>query len=175
MFHDFLVLGGAGLVGTQVCRQIANGLKPRRIVVASLFEHEARAACERLISEFGERIGFVPAWGNLFVPTKLADISRQEVLENQDLRRQLLSFLYGEFEEAYRSNHLVHMIRRFRPDVVIDCVNTATGLSYQNVFDGAAKVMSWFDDDGFSKPAAGVGGLRGLARDQPGGATEARQ
>lgn len=151
MFHDFLVLGGAGLVGTQVCRQIASGLNPRRIVVASLLEHEARAACDRLTKEFGERIGFVPAWGNLFVPSDLADISRQEVLNNRSLRTQLLQFLYGEFEDAYRSNHLVNMVRRFRPDVVIDCVNTATGLSYQNVFDGAAKVMSWLDSDGFDK------------------------
>ena len=151
MFHDFLVLGGAGLVGTQVCRQISNSLSPRRIVVASLFEHEARSACDRLRSEFGERIGFVPAWGNLFVPTELAELSRTEVLSNNEHRRQLLQFLYGEFEDAYRNNHLVHMIRRHRPDVVVDCVNTATGLSYQNVFDGAAKVMSWLGKDGFSK------------------------
>ena len=128
MFHDFMVLGGAGLVGTQVCRQIANSISPRRIVVASLFEHEARSACDRLRTEFGERIGFVPAWGNLFVPTDLAEMSRQEVLNSRGLRQQLLQFLYGEFEDAYQANHLVNMIRRHRPDVVVDCVNTATGL-----------------------------------------------
>jgi hypothetical protein len=149
MFHDFMVLGGAGLVGTQVCRQIANSLSPRRIVVASLLEREAREACRRLQKEFGERIGFVPAWGNLFVPTDLAQLSRSAIMENNELRRSLLGFLYGDFEKAYQNNHLVTMIRHHRPDVIIDCVNTATGLSYQNVFDGATKVMNWLDDEKF--------------------------
>jgi FlaA1/EpsC-like NDP-sugar epimerase len=47
MYHDFLILGGAGLVGLQVCRQIVLQLSPRRIVVASLLESEAVAACAR--------------------------------------------------------------------------------------------------------------------------------
>ena len=41
MYHDFLIFGGAGLVGLQVCRHIITQLNPRRIVVASLKEHEA--------------------------------------------------------------------------------------------------------------------------------------
>ena len=38
MYHDFLIFGGAGLVGLQVCRHIITQLNPRRIVVASLKE-----------------------------------------------------------------------------------------------------------------------------------------
>lgn len=38
----FLVLGGAGLVGSQIVRQIARELEPQRIVVASLFRGEVR-------------------------------------------------------------------------------------------------------------------------------------
>ena len=41
MYHDFLILGGAGLVGLQVCRHIIFNMQPRRIVVASLFKQEA--------------------------------------------------------------------------------------------------------------------------------------
>ena len=36
MYHDYLILGGAGLVGLQVCRHIMMSMQPRRIVVASL-------------------------------------------------------------------------------------------------------------------------------------------
>ncbi len=42
----------------------------------------------------------------------------------------------------------MHLIRQHRPEVVVDCVNTATGLSYQDVFDGAAKVREWLGEDG---------------------------
>ena len=166
MYHDFLILGGAGLVGLQVCRHIVTQLKPRRIVVASLKESEAMEACKKLEKEFGDRIAFVPEWGNLFVPTDLAETSRGAILENATLRRRLLAALYDSFEEAYTSNHLVRLIRRHRPEVIVDCVNTATGLSYQDIFDGAAKVRSWIGEGGYD--ASGVGDLEALLLSQAG-------
>jgi hypothetical protein len=150
MYHDYMILGGAGLVGLQVCRHIVNRLDPRRIVVASLFAHESEAACAALEDEFGDRIAFVPAWGNLFVPTQFAETGRKELLGDLASRRTLLQALYDDFEDAYRTNHLVRMIRQHRPEVIVDCVNTATGLSYQDVFDGSAKVRSWLGEAGES-------------------------
>lgn len=157
MYHDFLILGGAGLVGLQVCRQILFNLKPRRIVVASLLESEALAACARLEREFGDAVAFVPAWGNLFVPKDMAHLPRGAILADSKLRGSLLRALYDDYEESYRQNHLVHLIRTHRPEVIVDCVNTATGFSYQDVFDGAAKVRGWIGEKGYS--ADGVADL----------------
>jgi hypothetical protein len=145
MSQVYLILGGAGLVGTQVCRQIAQQLQPSRIVVASLLEHEATAACAALAEELPD-VDFQPAWGNLFVPTDLADLGRAEILESADRRRHLLDLLYGDFEQAYAQNHLVRLVLKWRPAVVVDCVNTATGLSYQNVFEGATKLRESLGD-----------------------------
>lgn len=153
MYRDFLILGGAGLVGTQVCREIVEQLGPRRVVVASLFAHEAEQACARLREEYGHRVAFEPAHGNLFVPTELAALSRAEILESPDHRRRLLDFLYGDFDTAYSENHLVNLLRRHRPEVVVDCVNTATGLSYQNVFHGVERLRDWLGPDGLPKQA----------------------
>ena len=160
MYHDFLILGGAGLVGLQVCRHIVAELKPRRIVVASLKESEAVEATRLLEAEFGDRPAFVPAWGNLFVPSDLADVPRDRMLGDVGTRRRLISGLYDDFEKAYAENHLVRLIRLHRPEVIVDCVNTATGLSYQDVFDGAAKVRSWIGEGGFD--AKGVADLEGF-------------
>jgi hypothetical protein len=148
MFRDTLVLGGAGLVGLQVCRRIATEFAPvaTRIVVASLLESEAREAATRLQAEFPQ-VSFLPEWGNLFVPEDLANLPRARVLADPALRRRLLDFLYGDFEHAVTTNHLARMILRHRPEVVVDCVNTATGLSYQDVFQGAAKVREWLSAD----------------------------
>lgn len=148
MYHDFLILGGAGLVGLQVCRHIVQRLEARRIVVASLLESEATEACRILEAEFGERPAFVPAWGNLFVPSEIANLPRDRILSDPALRARLLASLYDDFETAYAENHLVRLIRLHRPEVIVDCVNTATGLSYQDVFDGSAKVRSWLGPDG---------------------------
>jgi hypothetical protein len=145
---EYLILGGAGLVGTQVCRQLAKHAGTCRIAVASLFEAEARDACRKLAQEFPDAV-FTPAWGDLFVPTVWATLPRKELLADAGRRRTLLQQLFGDFEAAYRENHLVALVGRFRPAVIVDCVNTATGLSYQNVFDGAARVMEWLGPTGF--------------------------
>lgn len=166
MYQNYLILGGAGLVGLQVCRHIVMRLDPKRIVVASLREHEAVAACEKLTAEFGEQVAFVPAWGNLFVPSDLSGAGRGEMISTSSTRRRLLAALYDDFEAAYADNHLVTMIRDHRPEVIVDCVNTATGISYQDVFDGAAKVRSWIKDDSFDE--AGVLDLEALLLSQTG-------
>lgn len=164
MYHDFLILGGAGLVGLQVCRQIATNLSPRRIVVASLLEVEANTACARLEAEFGDGIAFVPAWGNLFVPREMATLPRAQILGDAALRRRLLDAVYEDYDTAYEQNLLVHLIRRHRPEVIVDCVNTATGFSYQDVFDGAAKVRGWIGDKGYA--AEGVADLEAFLLSQ---------
>jgi hypothetical protein len=148
MYKDYLILGGAGLVGLQVCRHIVHRLQPTRIIVASLLEEEAEEAVARLEAEFGNKVAFVPASGNLFVPTDLARKSRADLRGNPELRHRLLGALYDDFEAAYKENHLAKLIKRHRPDVIVDCVNTATGLSYQDVFDGATKVREWISDKG---------------------------
>ncbi|MFT4621781.1 MAG: hypothetical protein ACI8PZ_000433 [Myxococcota bacterium] len=150
MFDHYLILGGAGLVGLQVCRRICRDLSPTRIVVASLLEGEARAAVARLEQEF-DSVEFVPEWGNLFVPTDLANASRNAAMADRATRLRLLETVFGPFEDAYAENHLVRLIAEHTPQVVVDCVNTATGLSYQDVFTGANRVRHWLGEDGFSE------------------------
>ena len=166
MYHDFVILGGAGLVGLQVCRHIVMRLEPRRIVVASLTLSEAEEACAKLEKEFGDQVAFVPDSGNLFVPTELSNKSRGDLLNDDRSRKKLLGALYDSFDKAYEDNHLVRLIRRHRPEVIVDCVNTATGISYQDVFDGAAKVREWISKDGFA--AEGVLDLEALLLSQTG-------
>lgn len=148
-FSEFLVLGGAGLVGLQVCRRIANELEPTRIVVASLVERESREAVARLEREFSSQVTFEAVWGDLFVPYDLADTPRNVAMRDPAIRARLMSTLYGDFEAAYRDNHLVRLIAQVRPEVIVDCVNTATGLSYQDVFQGAHRVRGWLGPAGF--------------------------
>ena len=48
------------------------------------------------------------------------------MIQDPTKRRQLLRSLYDDFETAYEDNHLASMIRQHRPEVIVDCVNTAT-------------------------------------------------
>src|SRR5260370_6990945 len=50
------------------------------------------------------------------------------------LFRSLFADLFDKIEDAYEHSHLVTLIRKHRPDVIIDSINTATAISYQNVY-----------------------------------------
>ena len=136
-FSSYLIFGGAGLVGMATCRQIARVLAPQRVVVCSLQQAEAAAAIEELRSEHPE-IEWVADSGNLFVPTEFANLSRGTLLSDASKRAQLLQFIFGPINNAYQSNHLAVLIRKHRPEVIVDCVNTATGISYQDVWESTA-------------------------------------
>jgi len=133
----FLLFGGAGLVGMATSRLLARELRPDKVVVASLSMSESEAAVAELASEFPD-VEWVPEDGNLFVPTEFASMSRAEILGDSKRRQTLLDFTFGDFESAYRSNHMAVLIRRHEPDAIVDCVNTATGISYQDIFESTA-------------------------------------
>ncbi len=138
-FSTFLLFGGAGLVGMATCRRLARDLAPERVIVASLTRTEAEAAVAELGTEHPE-VQWVAAWGNLFVPSEFAELSRGDILHDDDRRARLLDFIFGDFEAAYKTNQMACLIREHQPDAIVDCVNTATGISYQDVFESTARL-----------------------------------
>ncbi|HEX5724078.1 MAG TPA: hypothetical protein VFX98_01360 [Longimicrobiaceae bacterium] len=135
-----LVLGGSGLVGMAIVRELLP-LEPAVVVVSALTEREAAEAVEELAPLAGDRIRLVPAWGNLFAPAELKDHRRDALLDEPASRAALLDGLFGALSpQAWRTNTLGEMILTHRPNVVVDCVNTATGFAYQNEFKSAANL-----------------------------------
>lgn len=129
----FLILGGAGLVGRQIAREIAKKLAPRRIVIASLRRDEVEEALGELRAIFQDNpVVWDGCWGNIFVREDFAHTARAEMLGSQPNRDALFDDLYGEIEPAYNTSYLVQMLRQQRPDVIVDCINTATAISYQD-------------------------------------------
>jgi len=133
----FLILGGAGLVGKQIAHRIATdaNLSPRKIVIASLFSQELENALSYLSKAPGDRpIEWVGEHGNIFVRNEYADVNPKELLVDPAYREALFADLFDKIENAYEQSRLVTIIRRHQPDVIIDSINTATAISYQNVY-----------------------------------------
>jgi hypothetical protein len=139
-----LILGGAGLVGTQICYQVSRELSPKRIVIASLYQREVGDLARELRREF-RNVEFFELWGNLFVRSEFAKEDRNELIANPLRRRDLYDDLFGPIDEAYGRSMLVKAMRRYRPSVLIDCVNTASGISYQDVYTNSIEVRQWLD------------------------------
>ncbi len=137
---DILVLGGWGLVGMALCRKlIAKG--PKSITISSLTQEQAESACQELSSVAGS-VRLYPAWGDIFVRSELKDFSRHELLENHKYRLKLIEdVLEGTTETSFSHFFLHELITQLNPHIIIDCVNSATGLAYQDVYSAGLKVL----------------------------------
>ena len=149
MRETFLVLGGGGMIGRQVVRQIAGKLGPRLIVVASRFERETEEAVAYLRENF-PAVEFAGFWGDVFSRTEWNEgggraVSRPELLRDPRNRAALYEDLFGDFDAAYSRSQLAQLILEHRPDVVVDCINTATGISYQDVYTASGAARLRFD------------------------------
>lgn len=133
--NTYLILGGAGLVGRQIACQIARELHPEKIVITSLHYSDALNTVHELETEFvGSKIHWESAGGNIFVRREFADIPRNELVENPAYRNLLFDDLYGDIESAYQHSQLVHLIQEHQPEVILDAINTATAISYQDIY-----------------------------------------
>jgi hypothetical protein len=133
----YLILGGAGLVGKQIAYRIATdkSLSPRKIVIASLYSHEIESALAYLRNVPGDKsIEWIGEKGNIFVRNEYADENPKELLVDPTHREALFADLFDNIEDAYKHSRLVTIIRRHQPDVILDSINTATAISYQNLY-----------------------------------------
>ena len=138
-----LILGGWGLVGSTIARVLVPE-GPAEIVVHSLQKSEAEDAAEAIAASFpGSRTRIVPAWGNVFVREGLKDHDRSELLEDRETRRAIIEDTMHELSgEILENAFLYRLLVEQRPDVVIDCINTATAFAYQDVFYSVRKIQA---------------------------------
>lgn len=133
-----LVFGGTGLVGSQVVREVGRQLAPEKIVVASLAEAEVTSFLADVQREFPD-IEFAGAWGNVFVRDAFSLSPRSALLASREAREAMYEDLFGDIHAAQERSGLARLIREHRPAVIVDCINTATGISYQDVENQSRK------------------------------------
>jgi nucleoside-diphosphate-sugar epimerase len=136
-----MMLGGSGLVGHAVARRLL-AAGPRRLVVVALFEQEVRETAAALAPERGATAIDVE-WGNVFFPASLARLDRGAILADAAHRAALLEDLFGDFSDAVLERSLLHrLLQQYRPDAVVDSINTATAFAYQDVFQSARELLA---------------------------------
>ena len=149
-----LILGGGGLVGPVIAKHLGRlplSLRPARVVVAALTQKQAIEAVKELErvnhnKAAGQSPGaaatkYIPAYGDIFVNHALAHLPPQDLKSDPVMRATLLEDMLGDFQPAYEQNHLVSMIREHKPTVIVDCINTATLLSYQDIFTASTRLQ----------------------------------
>jgi hypothetical protein len=136
-----LILGGWGLVGSATARKIVEG-NPKQVILTSLKENEAKDVCNILNKECKKKNLFVPYWGNIFIRYAFKDLDRKAILNDKDKRRIVIHDMVDELDEKMlKESTLFQMLKKFQPDIIIDCINTATGIAYQNIYGSYNEVL----------------------------------
>lgn len=139
--RKILVLGGYGLVGMAVCRELLER-RPAEIQIHSLRIEESERAREELAPEAGQTRISVSA-GNIFGLDGIDDRIEKIRAELKTLSDENLSVF-----------SLYRLLTESKPDVVIDCVNTSTGIAYGNIFQAAERVLHQLEGNQVDPQAA---------------------
>jgi hypothetical protein len=131
-----LLFGGWGLVGNSLSRKLINE-EPKRIIISSLRKSEAEEQVENLKRDYPHLPDdyFIPWWGNIFVRHEFKDTNRLELLEKSDTRQTLLRDTMDELNDEILQNSAIYkLLSEYKPDIIIDSVNAATGIAYQDIY-----------------------------------------
>ena len=136
-----MILGGSGLVGHAVARRLL-GAAPRCVVLVALFEDEVRAAA-RALEPYRGRATVEVEWGNVFLPAGIARLERGSVMANAEHRRLMLQDLLNELsDDVLQRSLLYQLLLKYKPDAVVDSINTATAFAYQDALRSAQDLLA---------------------------------
>ncbi len=131
-----LVLGGWGLVGNAVVHKLMEE-NPKQIIITSLHLNEAEEAVANLYKEFPEKPKdyFIPWGGDIFVRDQFKEINRSEILNDQTRRRVLMKDVMEELnDEILTGSSVYNLLSKYKPQIIVDCINTATAIAYQDIY-----------------------------------------
>ncbi len=142
-----LILGGWGLVGSAICHKLMEH-SPAQLIVSSLKKSEAEDAVEQLRKEYSDKDPkmFVPAWGNIFTREEWKNENWWNVISEPDSRRGVVEDIFFELDDdVLNRSALYRMIADHKPDVVIDCINTATAIAYLDTYNTTLDTIKKMD------------------------------
>ncbi len=146
-----LVLGGFGLVGRAVCRELL-AHEPACLVVTSLRKEEAEQAVAELKAEFPKSATqFFATWGDIFLRAEWQtdNPSRNTIMGDATKRKLLVEDVVGHLDEEMLEASLLFQIIQGKAtgldgspaQIIVDCINTSTAVAYQDIYAWAAKLQ----------------------------------
>jgi len=147
-----VVIGGWGLVGAAMCRKLME-VSPKKLVITSLKQSEAEEAVADLRKEYPNYPSemFVAWWGNIFTRNEWKDTQRESLLKDNDLRMGLIHDVIDELDDTIlQDSALYSLLQATKPDAVIDCVNTATAIAYQDIYSSSRSILGELDGGSIS-------------------------
>ena len=152
MNHKCILFIGTGQIGRAILNKIIlnnpNSLK--KIIIHNLTKIESDVVCKKYASMYAN-IDFVSSYGNIFMPYSLKNLNNHDLIDKSD---DLIKYFYKEIDQSVlEQSTIVTLIKKHKPSLIIDAINTATvlGNAYnpeydlkfylENPIDSAKKLM----------------------------------
>jgi hypothetical protein len=153
-----LILGGFGLVGRAVCREMLP-YEPARLVIGSLRISEAEQAIQELKKEFpNSPTKLFAIGGDIFLRSEWQidnEFPRPHVLKDPIKRKRLVKDIIDTMDdEILESSMLYQSIMGTEKgldgapmDIVIDAINTSTAVAYQDIYKSASQMAEYIGNE----------------------------
>jgi hypothetical protein len=141
-----MVFGAFGQCGAAITKLILRTAAPEQLILTSLHQTEADSIAGQarqwaLGFQPDSLIEITPECGNILLSDRLEQtFKRLRAGENVEAEYfdGLLRYVYREYSEFSKEDKqdifIYRLLTRYRPHILIDCVNTATGLAYQDIY-----------------------------------------
>ncbi len=139
-----MIFGGWGLVGSAIAKQLLEE-QPSELIVTSLRENEAdeiQNILENHPLNNGTKI--ISVHGDLFVRKELSKLSKADIYANPEQLQLMIHDIYDDLgtDEIVENSKLYQIMDTHKPQILIDCINTATAFAYQNVYQIVAELRA---------------------------------
>lgn len=138
-----LILGGWGLVGSAICHKLMEH-NPSQLIILSLNKDEAEDSVKMLKKDYPNSPDdmFIAKWGNIFFRDEWKDKSWKELMLEPEKRQAIITDVFNELDkDILTKSSLYKLLIDTKPDIVIDCINTATAIAYLDIYTGAKQVQ----------------------------------
>ncbi|MBC8043330.1 MAG: short-chain dehydrogenase, partial [Rhizobacter sp.] len=115
---------------------------------ASLFKAEADEFVGALRREYpNARTKLTSEGGNIFVREDFKFLSREQILNDAANRKLLLHDVIGPLApDVIESSALYQLCQRHKPDIIIDSINSATALAYQDIYSASQETLGLLEE-----------------------------
>lgn len=143
-YKNILVLG-SGQIGKEVVRRLLT-CKPQTVVIHNLRKEETDESIKYL-EKFNTGTEFIKSYGDAFMPhnlNKLCTVNEQ--LMHKD---ELINFFYSDLnEEILKQSTLYQLVSSYKPDIIIDTMNSGTTLGSHFNPDEIRRIVKQCDKNG---------------------------
>jgi len=138
-----LVIGGSGLVGRAICRNLLShpDQQPAAITITGRSSSKIQETLDDL-KVLTKKTALNSRTGDIFCRRTFKDLGRKAILSEQEKRERYIRDIIDPLDEdILEQSCLYQMIKEERPEIIIDSVNTATALAYQDLFSESRRLL----------------------------------